>query len=44
MIVVCEADYYRYDNVRITCDYYDTPCYTSLEQLYAEFDMRFAKK
>ncbi|MGL5938448.1 MAG: nucleoside 2-deoxyribosyltransferase domain-containing protein [Phocaeicola sp.] len=44
MIVVCEPDYYRYDNVRITCDYYGTPCYTSLEQLYTEFDARFANR
>lgn len=29
--VICEKDFYRYDNVRITCDYYDVPIYDDLE-------------
>ena len=31
MVVICEEDFYRYDNVRITCDYYDVP-------LFSDFD------
>lgn len=31
MVVICEEDFYRYDNVRITCDYYDVPLYTDLD-------------
>ena len=31
MYVICENDFYRYDNVRITCDYYGIPLYNSLE-------------
>lgn len=31
--VVCEASYYRYDNVRITCSYYGIPLYSSLDEL-----------
>ena len=33
MIVACEPDFYRYDNVRITCAYYGIPLYSSLEEL-----------
>lgn len=31
MVVICEEDFYRYDNVRITCDYYGVPLFTSLD-------------
>jgi hypothetical protein len=31
MTVICEEDFYRYDNVRITCDYYDVPLYNDLD-------------
>ena len=31
MYVICEKDFYRYDNVRITCDYYEVPLYNDLE-------------
>ena len=31
MHVICERDFYRYDNVRITCAYYDVPLYDDLD-------------
>ena len=31
MYVICEEDFYRYDNVRITCEYYGVPLYNDLE-------------
>ena len=31
MYVICEKDFYRYDNVRITCDYYGVPLYKDLD-------------
>lgn len=31
MTVICEEDFYRYDNVRITCDYYSVPMYNDLD-------------
>ena len=31
MHVICEKDFYRYDNVRITCAYYDVPLYDDLD-------------
>ena len=31
MVVICEDDFYRYDNVRITCDYYGVPLYNDLD-------------
>ena len=31
MHVICEKDFYRYDNVRITCEYYGVPLYNDLE-------------
>ena len=34
--VICEEDFYRYDNVRITCDYYGVPFYTSLDEFRTE--------
>lgn len=33
LYVACEPDFYRYDNVRITCDYYGVPLYSSIEEL-----------
>jgi hypothetical protein len=30
LIVVCEPEFYRYDNVRITCEYYNAEIYDSL--------------
>ncbi len=34
MEVICEPDFYRFDNVRITCQYYGVPLFTSLEEFY----------
>lgn len=31
MHVICGKDFYRYDNVRITCEYYGIPLYNDLE-------------
>ena len=31
MHVICEKGFYRYDNVRITCEYYGVPLYNDLE-------------
>ena len=31
--VACEPDYYRYDNVRITCRHYGIPLYDSFDEL-----------
>lgn len=31
MVVICEEDFYRYDNVRITCEYYDVPLFNNLD-------------
>lgn len=31
--VACEPNYYRYDNVRITCEHYGVPLYHSLKEL-----------
>lgn len=31
MTVICEQDFYRYDNVRITCEYYNVPLYNDLD-------------
>ncbi len=39
MHVICEPDFYRYDNVRITCGYYGVPLYESLEE-WMEADAR----
>ena len=36
LYVICEDDFYRYDNVRITCDYYGVPFYTSLDEFRTE--------
>lgn len=35
IFVVCQPEYYRYDNVRITCEYYNIPLYDSLEAMLA---------
>lgn len=32
MHVICEKDFYRYDNVRITCDRYGVPMYDTLDE------------
>lgn len=36
MYVICEEDFYRYDNVRITCGFYGVPLYTSMEDFRSE--------
>ena len=38
MHVICEPDYYRYDNVRITCKRYSVPLYHSLDDYLKEFE------
>ena len=38
MHVICEPDFYRYDNVRITCDYYGIPLCESLEEFFKGWD------
>ena len=38
LMVACEPAYYRYDNVRITCQHYDIPLYNSLDELLAEYN------
>ena len=32
LLVVCTPGFYRYDNVRITCDYYGVPVFGSLDE------------
>ena len=32
MHVICEKDFYRYDKVRITCDWYGVPMYETLDE------------
>ena len=34
MVVICEKDFYRYDNVRITCEYYNVPMYDELDDFF----------
>ena len=34
MVVICEKDFYRYDNVRITCEYYNVPMYDDLDDFF----------
>ena len=36
MYVICEEDFYRYDNVRITCSFYDIPLFTSMDEFNLE--------
>jgi hypothetical protein len=36
MYVICEEDFYRYDNVRITCSFYDIPLFTSIDEFKLE--------
>ena len=31
LYVICQKDFYRYDNVRITCEYYGVPLYNELD-------------
>ena len=38
MHIICEPDYYRYDNVRITCKRYGVPLYHSLDDYLKEFE------
>ncbi len=38
MHVICEPEFYRYDNVRITCGYYGVPLYESLEEWLGSLD------
>lgn len=38
LLVACEPDFYRHDNVRITCAYYGIPLYDSLDDLLAAHD------
>lgn len=33
-IVVCDPSFYRYDNVKLTCDIYDVPVYHTLDEGY----------
>ena len=37
MTVICEKDFYRYDNVCITCDYYNVPLYNDLDSFLQAF-------
>ena len=37
MHVICEKDFYRYDNVRITCEYYGVALYNDLESFLKSF-------
>ena len=37
MHVICEKDFYRHDNVRITCEYYDVPLYDDLDSFLEYF-------
>lgn len=39
MHVICEKDFYRYDNVRITCEYYGVPLYDDLDTFLESFAM-----
>lgn len=36
LFVACEPDFYRYDNVRITCAKYGVPLYHSLDELMGD--------
>ncbi len=36
LLVACEPDFYRYDNLKITCEYYGIPLYNSLDELLAK--------
>lgn len=38
MHVICEPEFYRYDNVRITCGYYGVPLYENLEEWLGSLD------
>lgn len=34
MHVICKKNFYRYNNVRITCEYYDVPLYDDLDAFF----------
>jgi len=36
--VICEPEFYRYDNVRITCDRYSVPIYKSMDEFLKTFE------
>lgn len=36
LVVACAKDYYRYDNVRITCQHYHVPLFDNVEDLLKE--------
>lgn len=36
LIVICEENFYRYTNVKITCNYYNIPLYNNLEKYLNE--------
>ncbi len=40
MHVICEKDFYRYDNVRITCGYYDVPLYDDLDSFLEDVGLQ----
>ena len=40
MVVICEKDFYRYDNVRITCDYYNVPLYEDLDDFFSKYTFK----
>lgn len=44
MQVICEPDFYRYENVRITCDFYGIPLYTSMESFLESFQRQTGRK
>lgn len=37
MAVSCDSSFYRYDNVRITCERFGVPLYASLDELLSSF-------
>ena len=39
MYVICQTDFYRYDNVRITCEYYGVPLYNDLERFLESVEL-----
>lgn len=38
MYVICEPDYYRFENVRITCKFYGIPLYSSMDEFWQDKD------
>lgn len=41
MYVICEPDFYRHDNVRITCGFYGIPLFNSLDEFWASDECPF---